>query len=189
MSPRILGDFDLLPEGLIPEGALDLRLSAADLGSHWARCALLSDTVGRYVSFAFREQPHPDAGLVFNTVSTVFQELIENAAKFSRRRDAWVDVRLRHYGRVLMLEVANTSSAASMERFAPKAEALFEAEDLEELFIDTLVANADFTTRSGIGLLLLLKDHPVKLGIRLGEDPEGRPQVTTRAFVYLDDLA
>ena len=39
-----------------------------------------------------------------------------------------------------------------------------------------------------IGLLVLRKDHGIRVGVRFGEDEQGRPTITVRAFQTLEGV-
>ena len=50
MSNKIYGDFDFVPDVLVPEAQLALTLSPSELTAHWQRCGLLSAFVSGYIS-------------------------------------------------------------------------------------------------------------------------------------------
>lgn len=190
MTHKVHGDFDLVPDALVPEAQLALTLSPSELMAHWQRCGLLSDFVAGYISAAYAAE-HRDAGApLFTAISTVFQELIENAAKFSRKREAPITVRVKHFSRILMLEVENGTTAAFVQRFDEYLTALQDSGDLNAVYLQILESKTDAAAaqRSGIGLLVLRKDHGVRVGVRFAEDEQGRPTITVRAFQTLEGV-
>lgn len=190
MDSKIYGEFELVPDALVPEGQLSLTLSPSELMSHWQRCGQISDFVAGYVSTAYSAEP-ATRDLMFTAISTVFQELIENAAKFSRKREASISVRVRHFSRILVYEVENTTTPAFAERFAEYLEQIARADDLGAVYLAIVEAQTESPAealRSGIGLLVLRKDHEVRLGVRFSADEAGRPVVTVRAFHTLEGV-
>ncbi len=187
---HVFGEYDLVPDALVPEAQLALTLSPSELTAHWQRCGLISDFIASYVSTAYAAKGNASAPL-FTAISTVFQELIENAAKFSRKREAPISVRVKHFSRILMLEVENGTTAAFAQRFEEYLEGMKASEDLHAVYLQILegkLDNAAAAQRSGIGLLVLRKDHGIRVGVRFGEDEQGRPTITVRAFQTLEGV-
>lgn len=191
MDDRIYGDFDLVPDDLVPEARFALTLAPSELTAHWQRCGRVSDFVAGYIASAFAATTAagPDDALedgpVFTSISTVFQELIENAAKFSRKRDASIHVRVKHFSRILMYEVENTTTPAFAQRFEEYLRQMADEQDLGGLYLRIVEAHLEGgadAQRSGIGLLVIRKDHGIRIGVRFSEDESGRPTVTVRAF-------
>ena len=191
MTHKIHGDFDLVPDALVPEAQLALTLSPSELTAHWQRCGLLSDFVAGYISAAYAAEQRDASAPLFTAISTVFQELIENAAKFSRKREAPITVRVKHFSRILMLEVENGTTAAFVQRFDEYLQSIQDSGDLDAVYLQILESkteNAAAAQRSGIGLLVLRKDHGIRVGVRFGEDDQGRPTITVRAFQTLEGV-
>ncbi len=191
MVQKVYGDYDFVPGELVPEAQLALTLSPSELTAHWQRCGLLSDFVAGYISTAYAAEHREAAAPLFTAISTVFQELIENAAKFSRKREASIGVRVKHFSRVLMLEVENGTTAAFAQRFEEYLAAMLASTDLNAVYLQILegkLENAAAAQRSGIGLLVLRKDHGTRVGVRFGEDELGRPTITVRAFQILEGV-
>lgn len=190
MDDRTYGDFDLVPEDLVPEARFSMTLAPSELTAHWQRCGRVSDFVAGYIASAYAATGAGPGGSLedgplFTSISTVFQELIENAAKFSRKRDAAIQIRVKHFSRILMYEVENATTPAFAQRFEEYLRQIAAEDDLGALYLRTveaqLEAGAD-AQRSGIGLLVIRKDHGVRVGVRFSEDDAGRPTVTVRAF-------
>ncbi len=191
MGTKVYGDFDLVPGELVPEAQIGLTLSASELTAHWQRCGLISDFVAGYVSAAYAAEQRESSAPLFTAISTVFQELIENAAKFSRKREAAITVRVKHFSRILMLEVENGTTAAFAQRFEEYLRAMDDTPDLDAAYLQILEARTESPAaaqRSGIGLLMIRKDHAVRVGVRFAEDEQGRPTITIRAFQTLEGV-
>ena len=117
----------------------------------------------------------------------ITQELIENAAKFSLQRDSIVDIELLHFDRLFAFNVRNMASAAVAREFEQHIQTLLMTQDLDSMYVDILEKRRDNESRSGIGLLLLMKDHGLKLGVRFSEDAAGKTTISVRAFYFLGD--
>lgn len=191
MDDRTYGDFELVPADLVPEARFSLTLAPSELTAHWQRCGRVSDFVAGYIASAFAATAAVgpsgslEDGPLFTSISTVFQELIENAAKFSRKRDSAIQVRVKHFSRILMYEVENTTTPAFAQRFEEYLRQTGEGQDLTALYLRTIEAHHESgadVQRSGLGLLVIRKDHGVRVGVRFTEDASGRPSVTVRAF-------
>lgn len=189
MSARTYGDFDFIPEDMIPEAQLGLMFQPIDLTAHWRRCGLISDTIASFVAYAYTQKSLEDAPPRLTGISTVFQELLENAAKYSRKRESDIQVRVRHYARAVLLEVQNGASKKRARDFESHVRKLMRADAaaLDTIFIETLEASRENDYQSGIGLLLLLKDYDVKVGVRFVTEGRGA-RVTIRVVYMLDDV-
>lgn len=189
IEERVYGDFDYVPEDLPAEAHLELSVNSIDLKTRWQRCGFISDLVAAYISAAYPEEGFSPTSPVFNSVSTVFQELIENAAKFSRHREAMIRVRIKHYNSVLKLEVQNDATPAFGQQFEGHLKTLFSGQDLEALQVSMIESRAvSNSNQSGIGLLMLLTDYPVKLGVMFMRGASDREVVTVRAYYRLEEF-
>ena len=187
IEERLYGDFDYVPEELIPEAHLELSMNSIDLKTRWQRCGIISDLVAGYISASYPEAGFGYTSPVFNSISTVFQELIENAAKFSRHREAVVRIRIKHYNRVLKLEVQNDATPTFGEKFEQHIKTLFATPDLDALQVHILENRTQADShQSGLGLLMLLKDYPVKLGVMLVRSAPEREVITVRVYYHVE---
>jgi len=182
----IYGDYNYIPDGLIPEASIELTINPIDLTTHWQRCGVLSDMIAAFISCAYPEGLKGHQSVIFSSISTIFQELIENAARHSRRREASIRVRLRHYNRVLRIEVQNEAAPGTRGKFEAHIRELLETEDLDSLYVQLLEDQVADGKQGGIGLLLMLKDYPIKLGVRFGQGESGREVVIVRVYYQLE---
>jgi len=186
MIERIYGDFDLIPDELTPEARLELTVTPIDLMTHWQRCSLMSDLVAGYIAYAYHQSREMHTFHVYSSISTIFQELVENAAKYSRQREANIRVRIRHYNTVVRIEVQNDATIGTGDRFEQHVKTLLAA-DLEEFQAQIVEDNqARGGMQSGLGLVLLAKDYPVKLGFSFRRIGDEREIITVRAHYYVE---
>ena len=162
---------------------VSITLQPADLLSYWKRVGTLSDFVSLFYSFSLnmdyalhnqeyeqKEISEDQKKLFMDSVSTIFNELIENGAKFSTNKRRHLTIFLKKYPTVLTLEVENYTDKNSFYNYQKIVRGIFEAEDLDELYFQKLEENAEKQDGgSGIGLLMIVKDFPVKLGTKFIE--------------------
>jgi len=87
--------------------------------------------------------------------------------------------------------VENGTTAAFVQRFDEYLQSMQDSSDLDAVYLQILESktdNAAAAQRSGIGLLVLRKDHGIRVGVRFGEDEQGRPTITVRAFQTLEGV-
>jgi hypothetical protein len=185
MIERIYGDFEMIPDELTPEAHLELTVTAIDLTTHWQRCSVMSDLVAGYIAYAYHQSREMHTFHVYSSISTIFQELIENAAKYSRQREASIRVRVKHYNSVVRIEVQNDATIGTGERFEQHVKTLL-ASDLEELHASIVEDRARDGTQSGLGLVLLSKDYPVSFGFSFRRVGDEREVITVRAHYYVE---
>ena len=185
MEVETYGDFDYVPEGLTPEAQIEVNVSPIDLTTHWQRCGAISDMAAGYIAFAYPGGFQGPQSAVYSSISTILQELIENAARCSRQRGGMITVRINHYNRVVRIEVQNDTMPGIGQRFEKHLDMLFSAPDLDELHMQ-IMENQLSGRQSGIGLLLLLKDYPVKLGVQFLREDEEHETIIVRAYYHME---
>ena len=185
MAERLFGDYDFITDERLPDAHIELNVSAFDLRTCWQRCGLLSNLVAGYISSAYFDEGKGYNSEIFSSISTIFQELIENAAKFSLRREAQIRIRVKHYERVTMIDVQNDATPTSSQRFESHLRLLFTAPDLDDLQVHILESRSRENVESGIGLLMLLKDYPIKLGALIVPTANEQDEITVRVYYRL----
>jgi hypothetical protein len=159
---RTHGPFDPAGVGQAPLSEFEVKFTPLDLVAHWRRCGMTADFLAYFIAYTFE---NPKAAL--NTLSTVINELLENAVKFSANKREPVVLALNHYGETIRIETRNVCSEAVTQRFDAFLDRLF-TEDIEELFIAQIEHNAATNrSESGLGLITMVKDHNAKLGVSI----------------------
>lgn len=179
----VLGDFEKIPDIVPAESSASMVFHPIDLLTHWKRCGILADFIASFYSFT---SPGKQDDRVLYNLSTVINELIENAAKFSRPRSQ-VGMNLRHYSNLLLIEVTNEVHAQHSENFRKFASNLLEA-DIEELYFRKLEEKQESDTQSGIGLMMILKDYPVTLAFRFQSIDDNFTKITVRAHISTEGV-
>ncbi|TGM08905.1 ATP-binding protein [Leptospira barantonii] len=179
--PVKYGHYNLIPDSLPSESEFTLRLRPMDLRIQWKRCSLTADYVSNYC--AFQEKIDPDSA---NTISIVLNELIENAAKFSKDRKGEILLDLKYYSEILKIEIKNSTDEISKNKLENSIAALVNRNS-DEIYIQKLKDDGG-EPNSGIGLLLLSKDFPVRLGFLINEVSYGTYEVIVRAYLDLNEV-
>lgn len=151
-----------------------LSLVPLDYVAEWRRCGDTADYLARFVAYNFE-----DRETAASVLSTVINELVENAVKFSDDKHAPARLLVRHYADRVQVDAANRTSVERAARFASVLAELVDG-DPEALFARR-VADPPETGGPGIGLIMLRKDYGATLGVRMtpsGADREVEVQVT-----------
>ncbi|MCB9670089.1 MAG: hypothetical protein H6734_11500 [Alphaproteobacteria bacterium] len=162
----------------------EVRFMPLDLVAHWRRCGMTADFLAYFLSHAFR---NPDSAL--GTLSTVINELLENAVKFSADKRVPVVLSLSHFGEVIGITATNTCRDAHAERFAGFLERL-RTEDIDDLFVSQIEHNAESAQgESGLGIITMVKDYGASLAVRItpAEGGEGH-DVVVRVVLNAEEL-
>ncbi|ASP41062.1 ATP-binding protein [Leptospira interrogans] len=178
--PVKYGHYNLIPDSLPCESEFTLKLRPMDLRVQWRRCSLTADYISNYCSY--QEKLDSDAS---NTISIIINELIENAAKFSKDRNGEIFLDLKYYSEILKIEIKNLTDEISKNKLEKSISALVDRNS-DEIYINKL-KNGE-KNDSGIGLLLLSKDFPVRLGFLINEVTSATYEVIVRAYLDLNEV-
>jgi len=163
MEKVALGDFNLIPDILPPESHLELKLRPIDMVTYWRRCGSVSNFIANFY------KSHKNPEVHENLISTIFNEMIENAAKYSTKRDSEIFVDIKLYNTILKLQVKNTCNKTNYLAMKKRMETLLNNKNLDELYINEMQAKSRGDIDSGIGLLLIYKDYNIKIGAKFEE--------------------
>jgi hypothetical protein len=138
------------------ENYFALSFLPLDVFDDWERCGKVADFIADYFQHNFRLESSQ------NLISTVFNEVLENAVKFSPNNSRPIEVVVKKRQETLLLRITN---ALSHHRFGPFTEIsreLFNA-DLDDLYLSRIEDGAADESASGIGLILIKKDYGSRL--------------------------
>lgn len=170
-----------------PVSIIQIQLKPLDLMRHWRRIGIMSDFIGYFYGFSFlpnvpSESMDMKNSEIVNSISTVFNELLENAAKYSYDKKADIEISLIHRGKTFEMLVRNKTNESIVNAYEASLKEIFSAKDLEKLYIEKLETNENDPHRSGIGLIMVLKDYPVEMEVSF--ESEGDDTIITSRVIY-----
>jgi hypothetical protein len=162
---------------------LTLQIQAIDFVMQWRRCGMTADFLAEFLAYGYK---HREAAR--NVVSTVANELIENAVKFSadKSRPVWTIV--RNLGSALQLEAVNLATEAQVASFQETL-AMLNQGDPHNLFVAQVERSQSETLKSsGIGLIVLCRDYGASLSVQAVPEEETLYRVTVRVTLRQEEI-
>ena len=149
-----------------PDISLDFVIPL-ELVGNWEKCSLVSNFFANYQSFNFKDQEK-----VIVILSTVINELLENAIKFTSDKNKLVSISLKHFNSKVSIETINLSNEENVSRLKRIIHSL-NNKNPENLILEQ-IENASKTdlNESGLGILTILRDFQANLGIKIIEKQE-----------------
>lgn len=137
-----------------------------ELMSNWRNCSVVSDMV---ISDDLSTKEFPAS--TRNIISTVTNELLENAIKFSHDRNKLVTLSLNNFSSDITIETSNVAHVDCIKSLK-KLVSNLKSRNLDELYFEQLErAITHNDNASGLGFLGILKDYGAKLGIKIQNRP------------------
>lgn len=180
----IVGRFDLHAQPGSEGRLLQIEFVPLDFITEWHRVGLASDFVGGYLSYQFANPAWGE-----QILSTVCNELLENAVKFSSNPTLPIRLRAWTADEMLTLEVQNTTGRSAAALFRHLSGEVVDG-DPEALFVARTASLFEIRDSSapGLGLILLRKDYDADLAMNFEVD-DTRDEVTVfvRATLSIDE--
>ncbi|MDA1353782.1 MAG: hypothetical protein O3A01_04835 [bacterium] len=152
-----------------PLSRVDYTFIPIDYIAHWSRCGITADYLAEYQAFNFEKRDR-----VKNILSTIINELLENAVKFSADAYKEISISIYNYADTISIQTINSTYRRQAEHFDGYVQKLLD-EDPEELFIENIMKNAENEkSASQLGLITLVKDFNAKIGAKIIPDLERR---------------
>lgn len=170
-----------------PDSIIQIHLKPLDLMRYWRRIGILSDFIGYFYGFSFLPNVPTESMDIKNSdivhsISTVFNELLENAAKYSYDKKADIEISLIRRAKTFEMLVRNKTNESNVTAYEASLEEIFSTKDLEKLYLEKLENNENDPLRSGIGLIMVLKDYPVEMEVVF--ESEGEDTIITSRVIY-----
>ena len=166
-----------------PLSSLHLQFVPLDFVMHWHRCGLTADYFAAHMAYAFDNRE-----VVRAVLSTVVNELLENAAKFSQDKARPASLLMDVFGPWIAIQTRNRADARRVDDLQSLFRS-FEAQSAEELFMARLAGSTDgASSPSGLGLLVLKKDYAVRLASKIEPLDDGGFDVLLQAVMHTDEL-
>lgn len=186
-APRLYGAMDVERPARMRPGTehgqlsvLSVELVPLTVISEWTRCGDAADFVARFFAHDFG-----DRELAANVLSTVVNELLENAVKFSSDKTVPARLSVREYPDQLTIATSNVVTLAQGAAFGDTITRIVRG-DPERMFAEQ-VANPPETGGAGIGLIILRKDYDARLGLRLTPMAERSDAALVEVEVTIDN--
>ncbi len=161
------------------ETTLSMSFLPLDIFDNWARAGSLSDFIAEYFGSYF------EGGSPHNIISTVFNEFIENAVKFTKNNSQPILLVVKKRKNTLISRITNTLPVHRKTEFVRVCKDLYN-EDLEELFLKRIEDGVEDKRKSGIGLILMKKDYQVMTNFDFYEDSKSRNNVAVTFKMNLE---
>ncbi len=163
--------------------ALCVQVDRLELIAHWRRCGLTADFVGQFIAQSL-DQP-TTAALV---CSTVVNELMENAVKYSSVGNQLLTLRAPFLGDHLVFETTHFATLEQAEHLKAWFQRL-ESHDARVLFIDQIEHTAALEPGfSGLGLITLVRDYGALLGLCISRAEGNQVEVRVQALFDPDSI-
>jgi serine phosphatase RsbU (regulator of sigma subunit) len=171
-----LGDVIDFEQGA--ETSFTISFLPLDMFDNWSRGGMLSDFTADYFRHNFPAEEQ------FGLISTVVNELVENAVKFTANNSLPVGLTLKKAGERVLIQATNSVSLNRCTPFMDVCRELFRR-NLDELYVERMDQGKVDKQASGLGLLLIKKDYGAKLGFQFRFDDENAVHVAVMAELEL----
>ncbi len=141
-------------------GELTLSFVPLALVTEWTRCSETADFVARFFA-----HDYDDREVAGSILSTVVNELVENAVKFSSDKSVPARLAVSEYTDRLTIVTTNIVTPSQATAFGDTITRLVVG-DPHALFAEQL-AHPPETGSAGIGLIILRKDYGATIGVRI----------------------
>ncbi|RAP31846.1 hypothetical protein DID76_02215 [Candidatus Marinamargulisbacteria bacterium SCGC AG-414-C22] len=132
---------------------------------NWKKCGLVANFFGQYQSVSFKKHREK----VNSILSTITNELLENAVKFACDKALEIHLRLKKQSDTISIETYNVSTKENAEKLIKFTETL--AKDTpENIFLKTIEENSTKEEMSELGLITIFKDYSDQIGIKITKE-------------------
>ena len=178
----ILGEFsERVPTGTL--STVKLELLPADLVAHWDRCGLTADWIASYL---VREFEATLRETVKNVLSTIVNELLENAVKFCASQSEKIELAAQNYGDFLQIQTRNKATKDGAQKLETTFDEL--CRTLPDALFKQRIADGGSPETPGIGLLIIKRDYHARVGAMLTADSHGTVDVSVRVELDVSRL-
>ncbi|EMY70970.1 slr1658 superfamily regulator [Leptospira vanthielii] len=170
----------LLEQKVFFHSHLSISVSSADMTFYWKRCDVLSNFISQFYFHSYESKR-----LDKNAISTIINELVENAAKYSDKENSKIYIEIKDLGTDLRLEVKNRVTPWMKAIFENKIQTIQEG-NINQLYFDALESRNNGSGSDGMGLLILLKDYQLKLAYEFTKTEELDFDLTIRVHIPVE---
>lgn len=164
-----IGDsIDIISSG---ETIYNISFRPNDVFNSWETAGNLADSIASFYNEKYSGQ------LDHNSISMVLNELIENAAKFSKNPASKIEIKTIKNNNSIKIITKNEVSVERWEKLEKVTGELFSS-DLHKLFKERLFSIKRDTESPGLGLILLKKDYNANLNFLFERHSDGKMEVS-----------
>jgi hypothetical protein len=164
---------------------LGMKLLQQDVFKVWKRCSSTANYSADYIASSYRDRDR-----IYNMLSMILNELLENAVKHSNRNRTGIDLRLMTYKDQIVVQVDNHVTGRQYRVFRALAADLAGCPDPAAAYQRKLETLGRGPQRFGIGLMTILSCYGITCGFKF--QPAKRPdehQVSVQAVIPLQGAA
>ena len=174
---------DDIPDNVMT--SMQIAIPMQDIATSWSRCGNTADFFSRVYSQWFHQQEKSA-----NVLSTVVNELIENAAKYSRMDLSPVQVLFRTFKDYIEVEAITVCEEVQAKKFDEYMQTFVQMdpdEFYEKRLLETAVSE---TSQSGIGLTVLRSDYGAEVSCKISpsDDFKGFYDVCVKVSLRYEEV-
>ena len=143
------------------ESELQFSISPKEFQEEWSRCSLTADFLSHYIVSG--KEPSPQ---VINTTSTIINELIENAVKFSSTYDNSILLTVQKKTNLMSFETLNFSSEKDTIKFSTHIQKAL-SKDPDLFLLEQINLSLTQKSGSGLGFISILSHFNTKFGVKI----------------------
>jgi len=129
----------------------------------WKKCSLIANFFGNYQAESYKDNKKQ----IISTISTISNELIENAIKFSEKDYSEISISIKKHESSILIQVSNIANDTNTERLKNTLSKIYN-KNISAFQIEKINRNAiDNTSFSEIGLINIAKDFSDKVGAKI----------------------
>lgn len=140
---------------------------------HWQQCSIVANFFAKYQSESSKENKER----IISIVSTLTNELLENAIKFTDPAHKSIEISLKQYSKFIIIEtlnIANNTHTKNLKNTLNK----IQTEEIESLFIKKITENHENNKdNSQIGLISIIKDYTQHIGAKIAPYSESTHKI------------
>lgn len=150
--------------------------------SHWKKCSLIANFFGNYQAESYKENKKQ----IISTISTISNELLENAIKFSEKSYSDISISIKKHESSILIQVNNISNETNATRLKNTLTKI-KNNNIAAFQIEKISKNAiDNSSYSEIGLINIAKDFSNKIGAKI-TPVENTKLFIVELYVIFDD--
>jgi hypothetical protein len=140
----------------------------------WGRCGRTADYVADFFAYGFSD---PTTGT--SVLSTVVNELVENAVKFSTDKQDPFTLDVVDMGAEIVVRTTNSTTPDEAAALTATMDGLRE-QDAAKVLGERLEASGETAQRAGLGLLLIVTHYAARLGVSTKQEKCGASRLTVQ---------